>query len=110
MSTPQSLGTEAKAGRLSPDMPAIRDLRQPQTCRRSCVVLAWPFKVLTLLQHGWEGDGPGFDTCGRHGVKVCATAGHEGAALASGMPKTKHIIANQVTLISIELAMIWKFW
>jgi len=79
-------------------MPPIRDLRQPQTCRRSCVVLAWPFKVLTLLQHISGGDGPGFDTCGRHGVKVSDTAGHEGVALANGMPNTKHIIANQVTL------------
>ena len=90
----------------------IMDLRQPQTSRRSWGVLDWPFKVLTALQHGGGGEmgGPGCVAYGTHGAIVCCTSGHEGAELASGMPKTKHIIAKQVTFVSIELAMIWKFW
>jgi hypothetical protein len=107
MSTPQSLGREATAGRLSSGLATIMDLRQPQTSRRSWGVLDWPFKVLTPLQHGsGGGGGPGFVRYGTHGAKVCCTSGHEGEELASGMPKTKHIIAKQVTLVSIELAMI----
>ena len=106
MSTPQSLGREATAAGLSWGLAAM-DLRQPQTSRRSWVVFDWSFKVLTPLQHGsGGGGGPGCVTYGMHGAKVCCTSGHEGADLASGMPKTKHIIAKQVTLVSIELAMI----
>jgi len=83
MSTPQSLGREATAGRLSLGL-ATMDLRQPQTSRRSWGVWDWPFKVLTPLQHGsGGGGGPGCIKYGTHGAKVCCTSGHEGAELAS---------------------------
>jgi len=93
-------------------MAPIMVLRQPQTSRRSWGVLDSPFKVLTALQHGSGGEtgGPWCVAYGTHGAKVSCTSGHEGAELASGMLKTKHIVAKQVTLTSIELAMIWKFW
>lgn len=58
------------------------------------------------MQHGAGTDAPGFLMYPRHGYNVDNTWPHERSALAKGMPKTKHITAKQVTLKSIELAMI----
>lgn len=41
-----------------------------------------------------------------HGATVSCIWPHERAALAKGVPKTKHIIAKKVTLTNIELAMV----
>ncbi|MCI19025.1 hypothetical protein A2U01_0040180 [Trifolium medium] len=51
-------------------------------------------------------DGPPFLRYGKHvGIKAIRTLSHKSLALANGMPKIKHVTTKQVTLMSIELAM-----
>jgi len=109
--TPHLSGRVSKLSGLSPGKMGTTGLRHMQTFWRSMVVVASSCIRLIPSQHGEEGSEiPELVINSTHGYKVSSRSLQEMAALANGMAKTKHITDKQVTLTSIEVAMIWKFW